>query len=538
MRAQPVRVGRSVAGVSARSAFTISSYQTPISKAIALLRSVGGRMLVPGLSSRVLNDGSGLPPVMYDPIGRLPDRVTGGLGPNKIVNALSATEVGGWSANTISAATVDGAGFRITVAQYGSNTEQKVAVTPGVPVTLTATYKRGDISTSTTAPNVRTSAYSQIAQLPIPTTTLQTSSVTFTPTENFVWIRFWSGGTYPDGSYTYFENVSIREVTAATQATTGFKPKLIREPILGPELMINGSGGNTSGWTPTRCTVASVGGEFVLTVSGAVLPNIKQTVSTVVGKSYRLTTSQRQGTTTFPVSADITGVAGTGKTNSTTVMTQFSRDFIATSDSSVVSVFVDNTSAVVGSTAIFDNISVREILGYTERYSLEFDGVDDYMAASSAATLSDGLVMVWAGKQLSAAAGKRLLAGWDTTTLNEFGIGTTATGGDVRLRVSGYSEFGALSLPISIGSATVITIKLTATNVSARFNGGAWSNAAHGRVLPNTVLALGLGARSSGPLPANCIMSASMVANLGANATDANIAILERAAAQLAGVTL
>ena len=182
---------------------------------------------------------------------------------------------------------------------------------------------------------------------------------------------------------------------------------------------------------------------------------------------------------------------------------------------------------------------IGEILGYTERYSLEFDGVNDYMAASSAATLSDGLVMVWAGKLL-----RNGPEGFDqplglrgsTEMLNVVqSPGTTDIVAEYK--VNGVWTAG-VSIPTgSVGSANVIACRVKGGLLALRKNGGAWSSTSI-PATKNELVKLNLGAAAQGYSHANQSLSAAMVANLGANATDANIAILERAAAQAAGITL
>lgn len=394
-------------GLRAGSALSIGVGGNELSKAIALLRSVGGRMYLPGLTSRVASDGSGGSPVAGDVIGWLPDRVSG--------------------------------------------------------------------------------------------------------------------------------------VNATTQSTTGFKPKLIREPILGPELVVNGSGDNTAGWIYPDATVASVGGEFVLTAVNTTYPAIYRAFPTVVGKKYLVSGDMRNGTATtaiavYPIPHQ--GAVYTGAATSS--MTRRTCEFVATGTSTQVAAAMRTTTAAIGSTAIFDNISVREILGYTERYSLEFDGVDDYIAAPSAATLSDGLVMVWAGARLSAATGRLLCLGEPTLVSAEMNISITDSS-YVRAEVLQAGTFKKLSIAAGeLGDVKVVAARLTSSSLSIRVNGGSWVNLSHGLTLTNAVLnVLSIGARAVGATPrGNARCSAGIAANLGASATDANIAILERAAAQAAGITL
>jgi len=386
-----------------------STPMSELNQAIALLRSVGGRMYLPGLTSRVASDGSGAVPVAGDVIGFLPDRVTG----------------------------------------------------------LTA--------------------------------------------------------------------------NAATQATTAAKPKLIREPILGPELVVNGDFSNgTTGWVANQASISVVNGELVVTATGSAYPQAAQQIATTVGKTYRLRGSGRNGTSTAGRFTDSNGALSVSANLSAT-MAAYTVDAVATGSNCLLSARVANT-AVVGQTAIFDNISVREIIGYTERYSLEFDGVNDVLVGTAGPTLSDGLVMVWAGSpQRTEPKGGRYADLWATDgTLQEFGLTALSSNRfDARLRVVGYGEFNLPHLDeFQLGSDYIVTILITATTLNIRVNGGGWTSTEHGRTLTNVALVPGIGARPPSTLYSNATHNYFAYANLGANATDANIAILERAAAQAAGISL
>lgn len=175
-------------------------------------------------------------------------------------------------------------------------------------------------------------------------------------------------------------------------------------------------------------------------------------------------------------------------------------------------------------------------------WSFRSDGLDDVLIGTPGPTLSDGLVMVWAGAYLTApgAAFKRLLAADDTNTgANAIGLSATLSTVTVAALVSGANAASPVAVSVALGEVSIVTAVLTSTGLRIRKNGGQWVSSSHSTPLPNTVMTPGIGAR---PLAlagfSNSNHSFSCIANMGANATDANIRILEEAAAKAAGVTL
>jgi len=496
---------RSVSVRRAGAALTIGAATSTLDQAIALLRSVGGRMYLPGLTSRVASDGSGAVPVAGDVVGYVPDLVSGGLGP-ELLPAFDFTK---WTPINNPVGVTQNSW---TMDATGGGMRLPGTLVPGKRYSVTITF------TTTSSSLV---LFADAAKLPCVSGVPQTFVSDGT---GFFYLRVSTPGT------TTVSRIELREVIALAQDTTASKPLIKRVPILGPELVENGGFDSAASWVLNNGATVS-GGVLTLPQAGHASQFLP---SATLGKQYAITTSTDSGSAgNVFLNVYIGSCAAYGVFTSTAV----AQKTVVIAASTNRTLIIQQDPNAVGTSAI-TNISVREILGYTERYSLEFDGVDDYMSASSAATLSDGLVMVWSGRKLDASAQDRLVALWDTATTTEAAISTTGAGVEVKLRVPGYGEFSGAAADFSVGAVTTVALRITASTASIRVNGGAWVNASHGRVLPGTLLSFGVSARPNGTLPATQAISAAMVANLGANATDANIAILERAAAQAVGITL
>ena len=200
-----------------------STPMSELNQAIALLRSVGGRMYLPGLTSRVAADGSGGVPVAGDVVGYVPDRVTGGIGPERMTTTTATTSE--WTSYNSTLASSEGC---LSVANTGDSEgycyHGKCTVGSTYSVTFTIVSLTGGSAVS-----VQVGSH-------VVSRGVGTHTVAFTATNtNGVWLGAGSG----IGRNAVYKNVSFKEVTAAMQATTAAKPKLIREPILGPELHVD-----------------------------------------------------------------------------------------------------------------------------------------------------------------------------------------------------------------------------------------------------------------------------------------------------------
>jgi hypothetical protein len=133
---------------------------------------------------------------------------------------------------------------------------------------------------------------------------------------------------------------------------------------LGAELVTNGDFSNgTTGWSPAAVTQAVVGGELELTATvQASSTRSVQSFSTVVGATYRITASSRNGTGTFAVVRVGTTSGGSEIFNPGVAVGAVSRLFVATTTTTFVSL-VGAGNDPIGSTYYFGPVSVREVPG-------------------------------------------------------------------------------------------------------------------------------------------------------------------------------
>lgn len=123
----------------------------------------------------------------------------------------------------------------------------------------------------------------------------------------------------------------------------------------GPELITNGTfTTDTSGWTPINSTLSVVGGVLRVTNTGAVVGRATQAITTVVGRMYEMVGTVAAGSLNngYIQFGSSFLLATPGQTRTVT--------FVATATSTTA--LLENNSAVLGQTADFDNISVREII--------------------------------------------------------------------------------------------------------------------------------------------------------------------------------
>ena len=337
--------------------------------------------------------------------------------------------------------------------------------------------------------------------------------------------------------------------SAAIQATTAAKPKLVREPILGPELVTNGDFSNgLTGWVVVPGsppgTIDIVAGEAVVTSQGGFtqLNNAGNRPTVLEGRQYRLTYSGRlAGASAGWVIVGRTGAGNQyGTLPITTDMRQRTLDITAAGSDIALALQVNNT--IVGGRAIFDNISVREILGYTDRYYWEFDGVDDRLncAAPGGFTAPNG------NGALLCCAGTALRVGVDSF----IGVANVSAGNQVFMLYSNsgflYGVFrdslgtgaAAAGPALTLGNTGVLTLWNDAGTLRLRRNG-----------LQVASIAAPTGAISMGGRVAEIAgrgENSGVIGNVRVQApvittgitTLAEVQQIERAVAQAAGVTL
>ena len=169
----------------------------------------------------------------------------------------------------------------------------------------------------------------------------------------------------------------VNGIDAGNWLDTGFAATAQDQPVglamdavntaRGPELVVNGDFANgTTGWSAINGAVLSTsGGELVITANGASnFPGALQALTTVVGKTYEMFFTGRRGTSSSTVGMSMGNITPgynlpfNGTTSDLTVRIIFT----ATATTVTINPFIVGSPAAAG-TAIFDNISVREISG-------------------------------------------------------------------------------------------------------------------------------------------------------------------------------
>lgn len=325
-----------------------------------------------------------------------------------------------------------------------------------------------------------------------------------------------------------FRNISVREVIGRPllQPTTSFKPKLKRVPKrLGPELVTNGDFANgTTGWSVAGAgaNLAVTGG--VATVSNGGSAEASLTLpNTSTGKAYQVTADVTAltitGTVYFvpPAGSSVANIPRSG-------VGQLQGTFASGGGSSRIAVGV----STAGASYSIDNVSVREVLEWT--WAWQFDGVDDYMAsAESSLSQSPDYALIVAFNSRNR-SGYRLA------------LGVFAPGGQDHMALIGEAGESPVLTQYSrdisgSGGPTPSVVTGVSSSVGGRKlrkNGVVVASAAyHPLTIEPRSIRMGLGV--GGDNLAGEIFAAAYCPE---SLTDAELLAVEKAMAQLAGVTI
>jgi len=205
-------------------------------------------------------------------------------------------------------------------------------------------------------------------------------------------------------------------LAAASVITTNLKMWLGFETseTLGREEVVNGDfSDGTNNWTTSNSTISIEGGALKITSTGGNRPQANQTVIGLnIGSQYKLSAVAKRGTTSNDVEIEISGIASTSTSNrnTTTEYETIFYIFTATATSHIIQAKIDEASELLGTTAYFSNISLKELTQITPDKSgnnnvgelftgkaLEFDGSTTYVSANSfAGTLSNNTAFTFA----------------------------------------------------------------------------------------------------------------------------------------------
>ena len=243
--------------------------------------------------------------------------------------------------------------------------------------------------------------------------------------------------------------------TAATvDGQVGLVVSAVKE--LGPELVANGTFENgTNGWiSDNSAVISSVGGNLRVTHGGTSNPYARQSISTVIGRTYSYSVTVRTTSSSAPTSIRAGTAKGGGQnfiSSSLTGARTVTAYFVATSSSTVISLLY--LTSTPGDFADFDDVSVKEMPGahLTQAttankpilrlssgvYSWQFDGTND----SFASTLTPGNAGFFC-------ASANVTDSWVLRTLLGAGAGSDASSGVWLAR----SSSNALTLQVGNGT--------------------------------------------------------------------------------------
>lgn len=358
-----------------------------------------------------------------------------------------------------------------------------------------------------------------------------------------------------DNSSYSVSNISVRELPGnhAVQATAASRPILRQSPILGPELVSNGTfDADTSGWVGDgNTTLSFVSGRLRGTRSGAGNPRASAAISgLVIGRTYEVTMDllrgPAMGANIFLRAALSSSLSDTAYLNKGHTSSAYGSKatFVAVATTMYVGAVAETTA--VDQYFEIDNASVREITGYyTDRNYLEFDGVDDFLQTNSIDFSSTDKVSVFAGvRKLSDAAVRFICGNANSATQNQtFSLfapvsSTNAIYG-ARLRSTDV-ESQATSVVSSAPDNAVLLGVLDFSGINKAvlrrngvLEGSSASNAGSG---PFGNYPLYIGRRGGTSLPFNGHLYSLVI--VGKLASDSEISNTERYIAQRTGVTL
>ena len=147
-------------------------------------------------------------------------------------------------------------------------------------------------------------------------------------------------------------NSNYEDLITYTRASKGYA---LRPVSYGTELVTNGDGSSTDGWTTANTTLSIVSEALRVTATGS-SATASQGVSTVVGKVYKFSASLNGGTAVdqIRVGTAINTATGGGSLTSTGEFV-----FVATTSTTYITLKAGDVSGLY---ADFDNISVKEVL--------------------------------------------------------------------------------------------------------------------------------------------------------------------------------
>lgn len=222
--------------------------------------------------------------------------------------------------------------------------------------------------------------------------------------------------------------------------------------VLGSELVTNGDfSGGTTGWGAFSGTIAVSNGEIVLTANaGTAFPQATQTLSGLTaGRTYLMVASARRGTSVDD--AYISPAGGLNVRTSSTSPTQLRVCFTASGTTQAIALGI--FSGAANGTVIFDNVSVKELLGNHAVANSDaargIYGIEPVGGRRNLLLNTDTL----ATQNVTVTAVEHVLSFTGTGTITLSGVSTAGplvgTGADNRVSLTFTPTAGTLTLTVS-----------------------------------------------------------------------------------------
>lgn len=267
------------------------------------------------------------------------------------------------------------------------------------------------------------------------------------------------------------DSAGTTPVTAAGQPV-GLMLDKSKGLSLGSELVSNGDFSNgVTGWSPQYSSLISVvAGELQMTAGAAGTQRFSQPITCVIGKTYKITATARQGTTTAgiifaaSINANLNSAVASSASITSTANTTVSFYFVATATTMYVG--GNDTNATIGSTSFFDNISVKDLAGNHATQATAAQrpiyGFHPYSGVRNLLLATD--TMATQSRTVTAVPHTLSFTGTGTITLT--GASTAGplvgTGAGNRVSLTFTPIAGSLTLTV-VGSVTFVQLEIGAT---------------------------------------------------------------------------
>lgn len=282
----------------------------------------------------------------------------------------------------------------------------------------------------------------------------------------------------PSDTSTMFQSSSSGLPVTADGDPVGLILDKSKGLALGTETVVNGTFANTSTWLTSNSSFSVVSDRAFVTHTAGTTGSIYQFLTTVIGKTYRMTVDYERGTATEV----FISISSGGTFTSTSSSGTFNVIFTATATTHLISIGING--ATTGGTAYFDNASFRAIAGNhafqntstarptyrldgTRGY-LDFDGNDFLMTSSN--------VNEYVNPALMAVPGSELVLNGDFSATTNWTLGASWSIGSGVATSTPTGSLSNITQAISLTANRLYAVTFTVTRVTGtitpRFTGG------------------------------------------------------------------